>query len=407
MDSPSPELKPICPKLNLSRSPSPDIPRDQIGPNGTSQATGGVGMLLRHLGNGWNPPEISLEAARESLLRDEDSLSEEPRREGAVDGNLAADALPINGLSAPRYISGSRVTSPLIPSSNGALPPLHLGVRAPAGESKETLPSRSLPSLRSTLGELRNLPPERPSEQDLGRSRPGPSSTFPPSPAANQGHRFSLTTNFPSSPRSPPDRYRTLSPHSVTGASMRYYPTNGAHPRVPTEYSSSNAGETPNTDHPASTPATSTSINSTSITDRMGIDGITHPQPVSGSNTCTVNGCTAAPFHIKYLLNSHMNVHSSVRPHYCPVKGCPRSEGGKGFKRKNEMIRHGLVHDSPGYVCPFCPDKEHKYPRPDNLQRHVRVHHVDKDKDDPQIRDVLAQRPDGPNRDRRRRGPPS
>lgn len=35
------------------------------------------------------------------------------------------------------------------------------------------------------------------------------------------------------------------------------------------------------------------------------------------------------------------------------------------------MIRHGLVHQSPGYVCPFCPDREHKYPRPDNLQRYV------------------------------------
>lgn len=116
-----------------------------------------------------------------------------------------------------------------------------------------------------------------------------------------------------------------------------------------------------------------------------------------------------------------MNVHSQTRPHFCPVKGCPRSEGGKGFKRKNEMIRHGLVHQSPGYVCPFCPDREHKYPRPDNLQRsvhiaantgtcadsfparHVRVHHVDKDKDDAQLRDVLAQRPEGGSRGRRRR----
>ena len=69
--------------------------------------------------------------------------------------------------------------------------------------------------------------------------------------------------------------------------------------------------------------------------------------------------------------SSHANVHSQTRPHFCPVKGCPRSEGGKGFKRKNEMIRHGLVHQSPGYVCPFCPDREHKYPRPDNLQRYV------------------------------------
>ncbi|KAK2923308.1 hypothetical protein FoTM2_016830 [Fusarium oxysporum f. sp. vasinfectum] len=142
MDSPSPKLKPICPKLNLSRSPSPDIPRDQIGTNGTPQATGGVDMLLRHLGNGWNPPEIALEVARESLLCDEDSLSEEPRREGAVDGNLASGTLPINGPFVPRYISGNTVTSPLIPLSNESLSPLYHGVRAPAGEP----PSQSLPA---------------------------------------------------------------------------------------------------------------------------------------------------------------------------------------------------------------------------------------------------------------------
>jgi hypothetical protein len=89
------------------------------------------------------------------------------------------------------------------------------------------------------------------------------------------------------------------------------------------------------------------------------------------------------------------------------------------------MIRHGLVHDSPGYVCPFCPLREHRYPRPDNLQRcvssivginfltnmfyhrHVRVHHVDKDKDDPLLREVLAQRPEGGGRGRRRRAGPA
>ncbi|KAK3381745.1 hypothetical protein B0H63DRAFT_213487 [Podospora didyma] len=69
--------------------------------------------------------------------------------------------------------------------------------------------------------------------------------------------------------------------------------------------------------------------------------------------TCTHPGCTAASFTTQYLLNSHATIHSSSRPHYCPVKGCPRSQGGRGFKRKNEMIRHGLVHDSPGYTCPF------------------------------------------------------
>lgn len=36
--------------------------------------------------------------------------------------------------------------------------------------------------------------------------------------------------------------------------------------------------------------------------------------------------------------------------------------------------------------------------------RHVRVHHVDKNKDDPMLREVLSQRPAGPSRGRRRRG---
>ena len=72
------------------------------------------------------------------------------------------------------------------------------------------------------------------------------------------------------------------------------------------------------------------------------------------------------------------------------------------------MLRHGLVHDSPGYVCPFCPPFEqhagtgrpaatatarHAYPRPDNLQRHVRMHHDDVPRNDRRLRDVLAQRP--------------
>lgn len=117
----------------------------------------------------------------------------------------------------------------------------------------------------------------------------------------------------------------------------------------------------------------------------------------AGHFKCDFPSCTAPPFQTQYLLkyaplapstlypddslltdrySSHANVHSQVRPHYCPVKSCPRSENGKGFKRKNEMIRHGLVHQSPGYVCPFCPEREHKYPRPDNLQRFVTWHYM-------------------------------
>ncbi|KAJ9501594.1 hypothetical protein H2202_002555 [Exophiala xenobiotica] len=58
-----------------------------------------------------------------------------------------------------------------------------------------------------------------------------------------------------------------------------------------------------------------------------------------GNYPCTHEGCTAIPFQTQYLLNSHMNVHSDTRTHFCPVEECPRGPGGLGFKRKNEMIR--------------------------------------------------------------------
>jgi hypothetical protein len=106
----------------------------------------------------------------------------------------------------------------------------------------------------------------------------------------------------------------------------------------------------------------------------MGISMVApYSPPAVGAFKCSHPGCTAPPFQTGYLLASHTNVHSSDRPHYCPVQSCPRSIGGKGFKRKNEMIRHGLVHKSPGYVCPFCADQLHKYPRPDNLQRYSSI----------------------------------
>ncbi|KAG7403580.1 hypothetical protein Forpe1208_v016170 [Fusarium oxysporum f. sp. rapae] len=241
----------------------------------------GDDVLVTYLDNG-RDPDIAREAARESLPFDEDSPDEVPRRGRTTNGNLmrgpllqrlAADALqavsiataspslapsvpemipdkstatrhcsihdepPIDIPFAPRVIPPRRVPLPDRPQRR-----LRHGVRALAGESKDTLPSQSLPSLRSTFGELGDLHPERPSEQDLGRVSPGPFSTFPTSPAASLGYSFNLNTNPPSSP---PDGYRALSPHS------------------------------------ASTPATSASINSTSITDRMSSDGIRHPQPVS------------------------------------------------------------------------------------------------------------------------------
>ncbi|KAK4112688.1 hypothetical protein N656DRAFT_71373 [Canariomyces notabilis] len=45
-----------------------------------------------------------------------------------------------------------------------------------------------------------------------------------------------------------------------------------------------------------------------------------------------------------------------------------------------------LVH----YVCPFCPAPGPKCSRPDNLERHVRKHHADKEKDHPLLRQALS-----------------
>ncbi|ETN43449.1 uncharacterized protein HMPREF1541_02608 [Cyphellophora europaea CBS 101466] len=145
------------------------------------------------------------------------------------------------------------------------------------------------------------------------------------------------------------------------------------------------------------------SISISSPTAALSTAAAAQAASLNGIFRCSMPGCTAVPFQTQYLLNSHMNVHSDQRPHFCPVRDCPRGPGGQGFKRKNEMIRHGLVHTSPGYTCPFCPDQTHRYPRPDNLQRHVRVHHMEKDRDDPMLREVLAQRPEGGARGRRRR----
>ncbi|KGQ02759.1 Transcriptional regulator prz1 [Beauveria bassiana D1-5] len=279
-----------------------------------------------------------------------------------------------------RLKSESQSPPPLLVPANGGLPPLQM-----VSPGLESL-GQSLPSIRSTFGDINRIPPI---EKETSRS-PTQIPKCPTSPSGTIPRLPPISASHASPPISPNDVYRSSfpSPHSIASPEGSFgYPPRGS------SYGTSRTGSDGDTAH---SPSTSTQSH-------MSIDGITSGS--IGSYICTFDGCNAHPFQTQYLLNSHANVHSSARPHYCPVKGCPRSEGGKGFKRKNEMIRHGLVHDSPGYVCPFCPDREHKYPRPDNLQRHVRVHHLEKDKDDPLLREVLSQRPDGPNRGRRRRAP--
>ncbi|TDZ28283.1 Transcriptional regulator prz1 [Colletotrichum spinosum] len=258
----------------------------------------------------------------------------------------------------PPTLHKAEATSPASPgqSVSGGLPPL---LDSPKSDSGGHAP---LPSIRSQLGDFKRLVnPAISPDKDLAAAR---HAAFPRSPPASLPRLPSLAglpVGQASPPISPNDGFRrdVSSPvHSMTVVSPFYYSSSSSGQHRPSADYSSGTAETPSTDQTAQTPAT--------VADRMSIDGLTHPQP---GYVCTFAGCNAAPFQTQYLLNSHANVHSSARPHYCSVKGCPRSEGGKGFKRKNEMIRHGLVHDSPGYVCPFCPDREHKYPRPDNLQR--------------------------------------
>ncbi|CAH0041626.1 unnamed protein product [Clonostachys solani] len=255
--------------------------------------------------------------------------------------------------------------------------------------------SQTLPSIRTTFGDMNLLL----NGQGL-RSGPG-SASSPGYTTSLHPHPFPrLASNHGKAPISPPDSYQA-SPQAllITGS---YLPTATTH--FPKQLTEQEAIEELKTRKRTSTISIPIPLSPSSIP-HHGLPAESAIAPAS-TYVCTFAGCKAPPFQTQYLLNSHANVHSSARPHYCPVQGCPRSEGGKGFKRKNEMIRHGLVHDSPGYVCPFCPDRDHRYPRPDNLQRHVRVHHSDKNKDDPQLRNVLAQRADGPNRGRRRRGMP-
>lgn len=244
-------------------------------------------------------------------------------------------------LHSPRTAS---FASPTASIGHGDLPPIQNA--SPRSDSNVGL---TLPSLKESLGAL-------------GAEALSPTSFSHSPPGLPHGMGRIPSISHASPPISPHDLL-PRSPHQPIMSPSPYcpYPGNGIH-RPSMDYS----GSTPS-DQSVSTPATNTSV-----ADRMNIEGIAFSNPAEhGQYVCDFEGCKAPPFQTQYLLNSHANVHSQARPHYCPVKGCPRSEGGKGFKRKNEMIRHGLVHESPGYVCPFCPDREHKYPRPDNLQRCV------------------------------------
>ena len=244
--------------------------------------------------------------------------------------------------------------------------------------------TQSLPSLKTALGD--QLP-----DNNLTN---GVGCVFPSVSRGSPSMTRATTVYLP--PVSGPSPSTFSQPSSASSKDMSTMSPPSTQPSHPSYWRTGPKSETSigSTLSDVTTPSTSTVSHSSpgsayptpgqSQDIRMGMDAeqsnlLNGPMPPNGPFTssafkCTYPGCTAQPFQTQYLLNSHANVHSQNRPHYCAVEGCPRGPGGKGFKRKNEMIRHGLVHDSPGYVCPFCPDQQHRYPRPDNLQRSVETH---------------------------------
>lgn len=402
-DSPPPKI--IRPKLEPTPSPPPEgleSESEDSNPPGSPKsrkpqkkpdATPGDAALINVLANG-KAPEVARKAGEESLFFASDDeqmdsangqkgiqmIFETPERPeqpsdlaalaaGALRAFNGGDATSMQPEPVPDVESTNdslRHISPKRQSINGNHELAPIQALSPKAEKGNGLTLPSISSQLGDLGDLKHLAEAATATVDNvanGVHRPSFSSQSPPQPHLFQV-RDSVHQPVAHGHASPSIRREIPSPGR--GVNQYYYAprrpsqaSEGPPYSTPADYTSS-ATETPSTDQstPGGIPAG---------IDRMSIDGITNPQ--IGGFQCAYQGCTAQPFQTQYLLNSHANVHSSNRPHYCPVKGCPRSDGGKGFKRKNEMIRHGLVHESPGYVCPYCVDREHKYPRPDNLQR--------------------------------------
>lgn len=249
-------------------------------------------------------------------------------------------------LASPRSIDARSPTNS-IPASESELPPLN---SPSSGVSwlpsvKELMISE--PPAGTPGREADPPPPLHSASFSHPRTVPGPLSVPPLRPSSISGP--SPTSQDGVHPGELPSPLRAPAMGSYYYTSPQAGGDAASLPRLAADYRSNSADSPP--EYPAPAPAES--------------DATSEP----GTYKCPFEGCQARPFQTQYLLNSHANVHSLERPHYCPVQGCPRSKAGQGFKRKNEMIRHGFVHRSPGYACPFCPDREHKYPRPDNLQR--------------------------------------
>ncbi|PYI00967.1 hypothetical protein BO78DRAFT_28165 [Aspergillus sclerotiicarbonarius CBS 121057] len=314
------------------------------------------------------PPK---EPLRPPITAEEPPLKEEQQQTPLnLPPPLSHNPRPERKLSDPDSRLSKLLISPSEPTAQ--LPALH-------SSATTTSVDHSLPSLQTALAGVTDVPPHGGPGRLNGTSfgaLPPVSASSPPVSRTDPVWEHQRLGQFPPPPQVPPSPYSHLSPASSKDMSAMSSPASQQsywRPSIKadiTYLTSTYETVPPTAKSPATSYPTPTDQTPASTCDRS-YNPPTHANGAvsAGTYKCRHPGCTAAPFQTQYLLNSHANVHSQDRPHFCPIDGCPRGPGGKGFKRKNEMIRHGLVHNSPGYVCPFCPDQQHKYPRPDNLQR--------------------------------------
>ena len=258
------------------------------------------------------------------------NVSQDKKEEDSVVSPLLAkfitrgnpdDALPAMQTSPPR---SSSVHSP---EGNGQTLP---SLKTALSQMSETS-SNGMAYHSATSGHSPSM--NRPSSgQHMPAFGPSPASYSHPSPS----------TNGMSPPGMPAHRSGNYWPPPPLREGSQSTTT-------PSEYTSNHSQSTPSSAITVPSPANSypTQINVHQRLDSESTPYANSTSPITNGNDlpmtstfkCSFSGCTAPPFQTQYLLNSHANVHSSSRPHFCPVEGCNRGPGGKGFKRKNEMIR--------------------------------------------------------------------
>ena len=212
---------------------------------------------------------------------------------------------------------------------------------SPAGSPDQR---QTLPNIKTAIGHIKDSsfayamsPMSRPSPVHLGPYAASPASysaMSPPPPGPPS--QYNWRTNARDSKTSSSSNYTSSSSGTVsTPASSIHIPSPAAsHPSTLASVPEQN-GDGLRRDSMSDADSRS---ESELLADPLA-DDPNSSRFVAGSYKCTYHSCTAIPFQTQYLLNSHMNVHSNHRTHFCPVDGCTRGPGGQGFKRKNEMIR--------------------------------------------------------------------